>query len=184
MLKYICRNVSFLPGRRNWAPRCQVWRSWSTEHDRLHSRSTGLILWPTSEVRGAWLTVLGLSFWLAWIYRRSCAKMVEILRAWHPLLHTSNVAPITYHFTLRTSARQPVGPSARQPVSPSARRNKRLLWQICRFLRYPKLGAVGVDGFGAPVNDNRCHLHLQTEMRMIIDCVGEWEWLSLSNGER
>ena len=119
MLKYICRNVSFLPGRRNWAPRCQVWRSWSTEHDRLHSRSTVINL--VANERGAWSLVnsSGSVLWLAWIYRRSCAKMVEILRAWHPLLHTSNVAPITYHFTLRTSARQPVSPSARRPVGPS-----------------------------------------------------------------
>ena len=133
----------------------------------------GLILWPTSEVRGAWLTVLGLSF-------DSPGYIDEVAPKWSWFC----VLDIHY-FTPRTSRLSPITSHyERQPVGPSARRNKRLLWQICRFLRYPKLGAVGVDGFGAPVNDNRCHLHLQTEMRMIIDCVGEWEWLSLSNGER
>ena len=136
--------------------------------------------------------------------------MVEMLRAWHPLLHTSNVAPITLHFALCTLhyERQPVSPSLctlhceRRPVasithttnvgpshlSPplrtSARRNKRLLWQICRFLRYPKLGAVGVDGFGAPVNDNQYRYRLQTGTSMIIVVIyvhkPKWEWLLLT----
>ena len=83
----------------------------------------GLILWPTSEVRGAWLTVLGLSF-------DSPGYIDEVAPKWSRFcvldIHyftprTSHLSPITYHFTLRTSASQPVSPSARQPVGPSAR---------------------------------------------------------------
>ena len=69
------------------------------------------------------------------------------------------------------------------PLRASARRNKRLLWQICRFLRYPKLGAMGIDGFGAPVNDNHYRYRLQTGTSMIIVVIyiykPKWEWLSI-----
>ena len=140
----------------------------------------GLILWPTSEVRGAWLTVLGLSF-------DSPGYIDEVAPKWSRFcvldIHyftprTSRLSPITSHYE-----RQPVSPSARRPVGPSARRNERLLWQICRFLRYPKLGAVGVDGFGAPVNDNHYRYRLQTGTSMIIVVIyiykPKWEWLSI-----
>ena len=108
-----------------------------------------------------------------WIYvhnLRDCAKMGEMVRgfALHSMSHTSSVAPITYYLSPITSSvahsstpiTSSVGPSHTIPRTlhplprASARRNKRLLWQICRFLRYPKPGAQARWGVGAPVNDN------------------------------
>ena len=73
-------------------------------------------MWPTSEVRGAWLTVLGLSF-------DSPGYIDEVAPKWSRFcvldIHyftprTSRLSPITSHYE-----RQPVSPSARRPVGPS-----------------------------------------------------------------
>ena len=128
----------------------------------------------------AWRVDLG-----CWIYvhnLRDCAKMGEMLRALLFAPHTSHLTPHTSHYlerrpvahnstrlerlTLPTSSVTLT--ASHYPLRASARRNKRLLWQICRFLRYPKLGALGIDGFGAPVNDNHYRYRLQTGTSMII----------------
>ena len=69
----------------------------------------------------------------------------------------SHTIPRTLHLTPHASSVSPSHtiPRTLHPLPrASARRNKRLLWQICRFLRYPKLGAQARWGVGAPVNDN------------------------------
>ena len=127
----------------------------------------------------AWRVDLG-----CWIYvhnLRDCAKMDEMLRALLFTLSTSHLisitpylSPITYHLSPHTPC---------HTLRASARRNKRLLWQICRFLRCPKLGARARWGVGAPVNDNHYRYRLQTGTSMIIVVIyiykQKWEWLSI-----
>ena len=126
----------------------------------------------------AWRVDLGCKIYVHNL--RGCAKMGEMLRtsdclpcSSHP--HTSHLTPHTSHLTPHTTSS--VGPSltiphassaSHYPLRASARRNKRLLWQICRFLRCPKLGAWARWGVGAPVNDNHYRYRLQTGTSMII----------------
>ena len=162
---------------------------------------------------GAWISAVGSIYTICETALRwaRCWGLMTVYFALHtPYFtpHTSHLTPP--HSLPRASARQPVAHNStrltlpashlspslqvltashleRRPVAPRAshleRRNKRLLWQICRFLRYPKLGAVGVDGFGAPVNDNHYRYRLQTGTSMIIIVIyihkPKWEWLSI-----
>ena len=178
MLKYVCRIVSFLPGRRNWAPRCQVWRSWSTEQQRCEEMivcipgARWLILWPTSEVRGAWLTVLGLSF-------DSPGYIDEVAPKWSRFC----VLDIHY-FTPRTSRLSPITSHyERQPVATNDCSGKYAV-----FSGTQSSGPWASMDLGPPVNDNHYRYRLQTWTSMIIVVIyihkPKWEWLSLSNGER
>ena len=106
-----------------------------------------------------------------WIYvhnLRGCAKMGEMLRALLFAPHTSHLTPHTSHYLERRPVAIPTSSASHYPLRASARRNKRLLWQICRFLRCPKLGAWARWGVGAPVNDNHYRYRLQTGTSMII----------------
>ena len=139
----------------------------------------------------AWRVDLG-----CWIYvhnLRDCAKMDEMLRALLFAPHTSHLTPHTSTLPIShvisqaaNLERRPVAHNSTRlerltlptssvtltashyPLRASARRNKRLLWQICRFLRCPKLGARARWGVGAPVNDNHYRYRLQTGTSMII----------------
>ena len=127
-----------------------------------------LILWPTSEVRGAWLTVLGLSF-------DSPGYIDEVAPKWSRFcvldIHyftprTSRLSPITSHYE-----RQPVSPSARQPVSPSARRpvaTNDCSGKYAVFSGTQSSGPWASMDLGAPVNDNHYRYRLQTGTSMII----------------
>ena len=113
---------------------------------------------------GAWISVVRSMYTI-------CETALRWMGCWGP--RTVYFALRASHVTLPTSSSKPQTSSVTPRASyiaphTSARRNKRLLWQICRFLRYPKLGAVGVDGFGAPVNDNHYRYRLQTGTSMII----------------
>ena len=119
----------------------------------------GLILWPTSEVRGAWLTVLGLSF-------DSPGYIDEVAPKWSRFcvldIHyftprTSRLSPITSHYE-----RQPVSPSARQPVSPSARQpvaTNDCSGKYAVFSGTQSSGPGPAGALGPPVNDNHYHSH-------------------------
>ena len=110
----------------------------------------GLILWPTSEVRGAWLTVLDLSFDLPGYIDEVAPKWSRfcVLDIHYFTPRTSHLSPITSHYE-----RQPVGPSARRiqfltprasqqtialvnmpfsPVPKARGRGRRWIWGPCK----------------------------------------------------
>ena len=107
MLKYICRNVSFLPGRRNWAPRCQVWRSWKHRIWSFAFQEHGGV----TKEPGAWISAVRSMYTI-------CETALRWMKCWGlrtvyfalRTLSTSSVtprAPHTTHFERRPVARNP-----------------------------------------------------------------------------